>query len=644
MRNNYKDSLTRYILVIPTLIPLFFLTIYPFLYMIYISFTNFSLFYDIPPKFIGIENYINIISDSFFWTSLKATFYFVVFTVLIEFLLGLFLALLFNVDFKGRKILRVLLLIPMMLPPVGVAMIWRLLLNREIGVVNYFFSLIGIGKIDFLGSKDLAIWSLIITDVWMWTPFVFLMLLAGLQSIPLELYESSKVDGASTWQQLKIITLPLLKSTMIITIVLRLIDVFKVFDYIYVLTAGGPGFSTSFLPYYIYLAAFNSGKMGYAASLSIILLLIIIVITSLIINVLKLPYHLGFREVEKTKLVKLKTKWKNVEILKKKVINKIYKLKENSARIISLSSSFITFVLSPINKLKESYGKFSFIKKFLLYLILILVISIYLFPLYWNINVSFQRGADIFSYPPLFWPPNPEISNYILLISKQYVHEIPLGFEYYAELFPPYFINTLACSFIATVIALIIGSLTAYSIIRYRTGGTGLLNWILSIRFLPPIVTILPLYLIYRSLNLLNTWIGVILSYFIINIPLIIWVMVPFIKDLPQEIEEAAYIDGAGVLNTLFKIVLPLSKPGLVTAFLLSMIFCWNQFLLPFILTFDITSQTLPILITSFITERSIKWQLLAAANILNILPVIILALFCEKYIIKGLTMGAVKG
>jgi len=231
------------------------------------------------------------------------------------------------------------------------------------------------------------------------------------------------------------------------------------------------------------------------------------------------------------------------------------------------------------------------------------------------------------------------------LLSPQWATDIPTLLYTFVGTFPPYFINTIFCATISSVTAVLLGTLTAYSIVRYRTGGMSFLNWILSIRIIPPIVTVVPLFLIYKSLHLVNTWVGVIISFWLINLPFVIWIMVPFIQDLPRELEEAAEIDGAGPFRTFFTVTLPLVKPGLVASFILSLIFCWNQFLLPFVLTVDKSAQTLPIFITGFISgDRPIAWNVMAAANTLTILPVIVLTLAVEKHLVKGLTMGAIKG
>jgi len=275
-----KEKPLAYLLVLPATIILGALTLYPFGFMIYLSMHRWkaSLAY-IPKSFVGLSHFIRLFQDEFFWSAMSVTFRFLIFVVLIEFFLGLFLALILSRDIKGKAILRSLFLLPMMLAPVAVGLIWRFILNDEVGVLNYFFSLIYLPSQAWLGDVNTALGAIMLIDIWQWTPFMILVLLAGLQSLPGEPFEAAMIDGASAWQTFRFITWPLLKPAVLIALLFRTIDAYRIFDIIYVTTYGGPKTSTEPLSLYVYRNGFRHYDMGYTAALSLIMLVIIIVIS-----------------------------------------------------------------------------------------------------------------------------------------------------------------------------------------------------------------------------------------------------------------------------------------------------------------------------------------------------------------------------
>src|SRR6185503_18673060 len=190
--------------------------------------------------------------------------------------IGLALALLLNSQMRGRAVFRSLLLLPMMLPPVVVGVVWRLMLTSNFGAVNGTLKTFGIqtDALTWTASPKLAMASVIVADVWQWTPFVFLILLAGLQAIPQEPYEAALIDGSTAWQTFRHVTLPLLKPAILIALLLRTMDLLRVFDQIFILTEGGPGFATETVSLYIYRTAFRFSNFGYAAAMSFVLLLL----------------------------------------------------------------------------------------------------------------------------------------------------------------------------------------------------------------------------------------------------------------------------------------------------------------------------------------------------------------------------------
>ena len=279
---NVSDRAIAYILIAPTVSVLLALTVYPLIYSIKVSFQKES-------GTFTFTNFSRLVSDQFFFSALAHTFVYAAIALTIEFLLGLALAMLLHGAIRGRNLFRALLLVPLMLPPVVVGVIWRLMLNSNFGAVNGMLKRFGINPeaLTWTASPKLAMASVIIADVWQWTPFMFLILLAGLQAIPQEPYEAALVDGSTPWQTFRYVTLPLLKPAILIALLLRTMDLLRVFDHIFILTEGGPGFATETLSLYIYRTAFRFSNFGYAAAMSFVLLLLTNLISGMYIRMLR---------------------------------------------------------------------------------------------------------------------------------------------------------------------------------------------------------------------------------------------------------------------------------------------------------------------------------------------------------------------
>lgn len=278
-----QHSLLPYVFIAPAVAVLLALSIYPLLYSVTVSLQNESTHQ------WGISNFVRLASDNFFIAAMAHTLIYAAAALTCEFALGLGLALLLNKEIRGRGIFRAGLLIPMMLPTVVVGVVWRLLLNSNFGAINGTLNRLGLNteSLTWTASPRLALLSVIVVDIWQWTPFVFLVLLAGLQAIPQEPYEAALIDGSSRWQTFRHVTLPLLKPAILIALLLRTMDLLRVFDQIFILTEGGPGFATETIGLYIYRTAFRFFDFGYAAAMSFVLLALTNVISAVYIRLLQ---------------------------------------------------------------------------------------------------------------------------------------------------------------------------------------------------------------------------------------------------------------------------------------------------------------------------------------------------------------------
>jgi multiple sugar transport system permease protein len=271
--------------VLPTVLYLLALAIYPLLYSLYLSFQDYTAQTN-TFVFAGLANYRELLTDPIFRASFAHTLVFTVVVTLCEVFLGLALALFFERDFIGKALMRTALIIPMLSTPMVVGLMWRFLLNADWGVINWLFGFVGIGPINWVGQSPWSLISLMLVDIWQWTPFAFLMLYAGLQALPHEPFEAAKVDGANAWQRLRYITLPLLRPLIAILLIFRSVDAFRSFDTVFTLTYGGPGTNSYLLSFYAYLVGFSFLRMGYASAIAYVMVIFVIIATTLMVRLL----------------------------------------------------------------------------------------------------------------------------------------------------------------------------------------------------------------------------------------------------------------------------------------------------------------------------------------------------------------------
>ncbi len=270
-----KNSETKqgYIFNIPLIIVVAIFIVVPVVGTIITSFFRDVSF--LPEKFIGLENYKRLFSDTHFWQSFEFTILFVLISVLLEIFLGTIFALVLNENIPGKGLLRVVILIPWAIPIAISARAWELIYNFEYGLFNYIIIQLGLSSSPFnwLGSSTGAFFSIVISDVWKTTPFITIILLAGLSTIPADLYKQAKIDGTNFIKRFFYITLPLLRPVLIVALLFRTIDAIRIFDLIYVLTGGGPGGSTTSVSLYAF-KYYLSGDFGYGSAISVLIFLL----------------------------------------------------------------------------------------------------------------------------------------------------------------------------------------------------------------------------------------------------------------------------------------------------------------------------------------------------------------------------------
>jgi multiple sugar transport system permease protein len=275
-----RDRYFGYLMAAPALFALLLVILFPILFALYTSVFDYTLMHPAHDDFVGLDHYASALNDREFRLSLWVTLRFVAAVVILEFLIGFSVALMLNAVERGKNVYYLILLIPLLMNPVVVGLIWRMFLHPVLGIVNYLLSTIGIGAVNWLGDPSNAFWTIVLVDIWHQVSFMIVLLLAGLSALPREPYEAARMEGASTLQIFIHVTLPLMRPVIMVTLLIRLIFAVRTYDLIYIMTRGGPGQATDLVSYFIYRQAFVSLNIAQAAAMAVILLLIVLTLTA----------------------------------------------------------------------------------------------------------------------------------------------------------------------------------------------------------------------------------------------------------------------------------------------------------------------------------------------------------------------------
>ena len=274
--------------VLPATLTLLAITIFPLLYELRLAFMSWELAMSRIPKFVGLQNFVKILTeDARFWSSLRVTGTLMTVGVAIQLILGTGIALLLDRLQRWRSFMVSLFLIPVMIAPVVAGFQFRMIYHNQFGPLNYIIELLTFDHwhgLAWIADPKVALFAVMMTDVWQWTPFLMLIVLAGLQTIPQDIYDAAEIDGASSWQSFWHVTVPLISSVVVVGILIRVMDMFKLFDIIYLVTGGGPGDVTETISFYSYIKGFKSFSLGYTAAMAFLQLIVIIVISQVFLK------------------------------------------------------------------------------------------------------------------------------------------------------------------------------------------------------------------------------------------------------------------------------------------------------------------------------------------------------------------------
>jgi sorbitol/mannitol transport system permease protein len=544
-------------LVIPSIVLVALITQIPLLVTLGLSVIKWIVVRpDLKITFVGIGNYIQILSNPEFLKIILNTIVLTFVSIVSCTVFGLIFALLLNRQFIGVNIARTILISPFFVMDAVAGIIWKtLMLHPSFGINSVIAKLFGVNPVDFLGNYPML--TVIMLVVWQWTPFFVLIQLAGLQSIPEEIIESAKIDGAGWLRTIFQIKIPAIAN------------------------------------HRAYLCDYRR-RAGYRLDQSFV--------HCVSYRILSLGCRCRNRNGSCHGCADIDRNHQPVQIRAK--------TNQGGGSMKSLSASY---------NQRKIFGH-------LLTLLVWALCLVYFFPLLYMFMTSFKAETD--AVPPKFFF-TPTIENYVTVLSSGIL---------------PYLFNSMVVTIVSMVLCLLFGVPAAYAIVFGKLKDPdSVFFWFLSTTLLPAVSVIIPIFLVFKTIGALDTRWGLIIVYLGANIPIVIWMVRSFLKDIPGELLEAAEIDGASRLHAFFRIILPLAKPGIISTGLLVFIFIWNEFFFAVNLTY-IHASTIPVYMATYMTQEGLFWAKLSAISTITVLPPLILGWVSQKALVRGMMMGAVKG
>jgi multiple sugar transport system permease protein len=580
-----------------------------------------------------MRNYVRLWSDSSYWQAVNNTIVFTVASVSLKLVVGLAIALLLNSRMPFRNVLTGLMLLPWIVPEVVTAMAWRSILDPIFGGLNPI--LLALGIIDhprgWLSEPGLAMPSVIAVNIWKGIPFYTILLLAGLKAIDKELYEAAEVDGANALTRFRAITLPGLKYVLIVTLLLSTISTFNTFGLVYLMTGGGPGGATRLYSILAYEKAIVGLRFGPGAatafSMAPVLALIILVLARFMRR--EQDTRTGETGVDRV------FAWvgRGFDAILGLVFLPIEWLVSGLSRLFGALGTAIR-ANGPAGQRAQPFlrrhqrAQLGVVARSLAILPLLFFV---LFPFYWIIITSFKTDLQIQQYASIFWPEPWTLEQFKTLLQKT-----------------PYltwFRNTVIVATSSTVLSVALAALAGYALARLKFLGANMLTTVLLITYLlPGSLLFIPLYRILTTLGIINTYAALIATYPTFLMPFATWVMLGYYRSIPEDLEDAAMIDGANRLTAFLRITLPLAAPALLSVTLFAFTNAWNEFLFAFVFITSENLKTLPVGLQLLVFGDILPWGMLMGASLLMAIPVMVVYIYAQRYLVEGLTAGSVKG
>jgi multiple sugar transport system permease protein len=525
-----------------------------------------------------------------------------------------------------------LLLVPYVVPEVVRALAWRMILDPLYGGLNHIL-VYGLGIMasgsPWLSDRSTALPAVILVNVWAGTPFMIIFLLAGLKGIDAELYDAASVDGAGIWRRFLHVTLPGLRYVLIVATLLSTISTFNGFTLTYLLTGGGPLGATRMYP----ILAFEYAVAGYRTSAGIAVAMMaapVMLCLSLVLARYMLrrdDLHHGTNQDGVVLRSAVGLVWP-VRLLVRGLRGLFWLLNDLAERAVDAAWRAVRPADASPSLAGRTARRFGY---GIMYLLLGVVVLFELFPIYFVVVTAFKSELQIQQVRAMFWPDPWTLEQF--------------GFLFTKIRFVEWYRNTTFVALISTLVSVLVASLGAYGMVRLRWRGASTLGaTVLVANLMPGALMVIPMYIILAQLQVINTHWALILTYPSFVLPFATWLMMGYYRSIPEEIEDAALIDGCNRLQAFFLVVLPLVRPALLAVALFSFTAAWNEFLYAFTFLRTGSLLTLPVGLSQLIVGDVQPWGLLMAASILTAVPMAVIYIVGQRLMVAGLTAGSVKG
>lgn len=604
-----RGSPSAYLLLFPALLAFVGYLVYPILHTCLLSFYSWSTVNQVKLP-VGWQNYLTLVHDPNFYAALRNNGLFIVLSVAVQLPLALLVAVGIGSASRRHQLLRTLFFAPFVMPVVAVGLVWKLIYEPNCGALNALLTSLHLSQwaVGWLGESAVAIFAVIAVSCWRYLGFHMMIVLAGVQAIEDDIYEAARLDGCTGWQTFVHVTLPMLRRVLLVDALLITVGSVKIFDLVKVMTDGGPGYASDVLATMMYRTAFTEDRMGYSAAIAVVMLLVTLAFTVV---------YLRLTRTEDGKLGTDPNFAPNGSVSMTSGAEKLGSVPSFPALLEALG--YLPALLWERLPRRLSAGlRDAFFTLFGLLLLL---------PVLWAFVGSFKDLNGLMLRP---WalPEKWIVANYVT------AWQGGIG---------RYLFNSVIVTALSVGLALAFSAPAAYAFAKLRLrGGLVLFGLIVGGILLPVHASLIPLFIQSNRLGLGN-WFALLGPYVAFGLPLMVLMLRAYFVGIPDELCDAAAIDGCGHLRTLWHVLLPVAKPALAAVCIFQAAWVWNELPLALVLVKDRAWQILPVGLLSFQGEHSTDWAVVMAGVMISIIPVLALYVVFQKHIIKGLTAGAVK-
>ncbi len=679
-----------YVFVAPNMLVFSVFVLFPMLFNFVYTFTGSDKLFLNQRPYVGAANLERLFDcedflrpatcdEDLFAAAVLNTASFVVTQVAVMIGVSLLTAVVLNGRIRARGFFRSVFFYPVLLSPIVVALIWRWML-QENGLFNAVIVWLGGEKLRFLTDRNWARFWVVMVSVWSLMGFYTLILLAGLQAIPADLYEAAAIDGASSWRAFRSVTLPLLAPTMLVVIVLSTIRAVQIFDVVFAFTGGGPGSATLYIVHFIYNNGFASPfrEYGLAAATSLVMAAVLIVLT--IIQIRVQGTGLEDEDEGKTAPTRMSSALGELSGSMKRLL--LEPLWEQLQALLDAVGAVLGWLFATAGR-----------RSFFTYGYLLLGVIVMFGPVLWLVMSSFKSSGDILRFPPRLLPyyqetvpvagydeplplyhvtladgssaqlaqkrrvgleaqmidpadPDAEVIK-VKLNEREPVESVRFSLDNYSRgiesfNFWRYLSNSVIVTASATILTLFVNSMAAFALSKYRFRGRGVIFMlIISTLMVPLSVILVPAFLLITALGWNNQLIGIIIPT--IGTPTGVFLLRQYMLTIPDELLDSARIDGASEWRIYWQVILPLAAPALAVLAIFSTIWRWNDFLWPKIVMTSNEMFTLQVGLETFQGDLTIQWDLILAMTVLTALPITFVFGFLQKYITTGIATTGMK-